>query len=65
MYKQAVDAGAAPTMPMMDAFWGDRYGMIVDPYGHAWAIATHQKDMSPDEMKKAGEEFCANMNKQG
>ena len=50
---------------MMDAFWGDRYGMIVDPYGHAWAIATHQKDMSPDEMKKAGEEFCANMNKQG
>lgn len=65
VYKQAVDAGAAPTMPIMDAFWGDRYGMIVDPYGHAWAIATHQKDMSPDEMKKAGEEFCANMNKQG
>ncbi len=62
-YKKAVEAGAAPTMPIMDAFWGDRYGMIVDPYGHAWAIATHQKDMSPDEMKKAAEEFCANMGK--
>ena len=65
VYKQAVEVGAAPTMPLMDAFWGDRYGMIVDPYGHAWAIATHQKDMSPDELKKAGEEFCANMDKQG
>ena len=63
IYKKAVEAGAAPTMPIMDAFWGDRYGMVVDPFGHAWAIATHQKDMSPEEMKKAGEEFCANMGK--
>lgn len=63
VFNQAVGAGAAPAMPMMDAFWGDRYGMIIDPFGHAWAIATHQKDLSPDEMKKAGEEFCANMEK--
>ena len=61
LYKRAVEAGAAPTMPIMDAFWGDRYGMVIDPYGHAWAIATHQKDLSPEEMKKAGEEFCASM----
>ncbi len=58
-YNQAIDAGAKPTMPMMDAFWGDRYGSLIDPYGHSWGIATHQKDMSPEEMRKAAEEFMA------
>ena len=63
-FNQAVEAGAAVTMPIMDAFWGDRFGTISDPYGHSWAIATHQKDLSPEEMKKAGEEYFANMAKQ-
>ena len=63
-FNQAVEAGAKVTMPIMDAFWGDRFGTITDPYGHSWAIATHQKDLSPEEMKKAGEEFCANMAQQ-
>jgi hypothetical protein len=31
--------------------------MIVDPFGHSWAIATHQKDMSPEEMHNAAKEF--------
>jgi hypothetical protein len=51
-------------MPIMDAFWGDRYGLVADPDGHSWAIATHKKDMSPEEMRKAGEEFFCNMGKQ-
>lgn len=57
VYNQAVQAGAKPTMPMMDAFWGDRFGTIQDPFGHSWAISTHQKDVSPEEMRKAAEEF--------
>ena len=61
IFNQAVEAGATVTMPIMDAFWGDRFGTIIDPFGHSWAIATHQKDLSPEEMKKAGEEFFANM----
>lgn len=57
VYNQAIKAGATPTMPLMDAFWGDRYGMIVDPFGHSWGIATHQKDVSPEDMRKAAEGF--------
>ena len=59
VYNQAIKAGATPTMPLMDAFWGDRYGMLVDPFGHSWGIATHQKDVSPEDMRKAAEEFMA------
>lgn len=37
--KRAEDAGARVTMPAWDAFWGDRYGQILDPFGHAWSFA--------------------------
>src|SRR3990172_4329233 len=64
IFNQAVNAGAKVIMPIMDAFWGDRYGLVADPDGHSWAIATHKKDMSPEEMRKAGEDFFCNMGKQ-
>ncbi len=51
--KRAQDAGAKVEMPATDMFWGDRYGMVVDPFGHKWAFATHIKDLTPDEMKAA------------
>ena len=57
LYKQAVDAGAIPVMPVTDMFWGDRYGQIQDPFGHRWAIATHTKDVSPQEMQEAAKKF--------
>jgi PhnB protein len=60
-FKQAIAAGAAVSMPMMDAFWGDRYGRVTDPFGHEWSIATHQHDYSPAEMRKKAEEFFAKM----
>jgi PhnB protein len=50
---KAEAAGAKVTMPAMDAFWGDRYGQIVDPFGHKWSLATHLRDVSPEEAKKA------------
>ncbi len=37
--KRATDAGATILMPPMDAFWGDRYGQVLDPFGHAWSFA--------------------------
>lgn len=37
--KRAVDAGATVMMAPMDAFWGDRYGQVLDPFGHAWSFA--------------------------
>ncbi|MFT3711860.1 MAG: VOC family protein [Archangium sp.] len=50
---QAAAAGATIAMPAMDMFWGDRYGQLEDPFGHVWAIATHMKDMTPEEMAAA------------
>ena len=62
-FKRAVDAGAKPTMPVSDMFWGDRTGQFTDPFGQRWTVATHIKDMTPEEMKKAENEFVASMKK--
>ncbi|MYM73227.1 VOC family protein [Duganella sp. FT134W] len=52
-FQQAVDAGASVRMAPADMFWGDRYGQVTDPFGHHWSIATHIKDMTPEEMMAA------------
>ena len=54
VYARAVAAGATAKMPVADMFWGDRYGKVVDPFGHDWSIATHVRDMTPEEMIEAG-----------
>lgn len=51
--QHAVEVGAKLVMPVSDAFWGDRYGQVEDPFGHRWSIATHVKDMTADEIKNA------------
>jgi uncharacterized glyoxalase superfamily protein PhnB len=48
---QAVSAGAKVTMPVADMFWGDRYGQIEDPFGHHWSVATHTRDLTPEEIR--------------
>jgi hypothetical protein len=63
-FKQAVGAGAKADMPPADMFWGDRYGKLTDPFGHAWGLATHVKDVSPEEMKKGAEEAFSKMQAQ-
>jgi PhnB protein len=62
-FKRAVEAGGKVTMPPTDMFWGDRIGQITDPFGQKWCLATHIKDMTPEEQKKAGEAFVAQMKK--
>jgi uncharacterized glyoxalase superfamily protein PhnB len=54
-FQRAIDAGAEISMPLVDAFWGDRYGKVTDPFGHEWAIATHTKDLTPMELAEAVE----------
>jgi uncharacterized glyoxalase superfamily protein PhnB len=49
---QAVAAGAKVTMPVADMFWGDRYGQLEDPFGHRWSVATHRRDLTPEEMRE-------------
>lgn len=59
--KKAIKAGATEKMPAMDMFWGDRYGMVTDPFGHNWGIATHIEDVTPAEMKKRGKAWAKQM----
>lgn len=56
-FKKAVAAGATSIMEPMDAFWGDRYGKVRDPFGHEWSIATHMQDLSPDEIMANAKAF--------
>ncbi|WP_423414607.1 VOC family protein [Hyphomicrobium sp. B1] len=55
--ERAVKAGAILRMPVEDMFWGDRYGIIEDPFGHKWSVATHKRDMSEREIEEAMKKF--------
>ena len=52
-YRRALQAGAKGTQPPTDMFWGDRTCSVADPFGYVWHFATHVKDLSEAEMKKA------------
>jgi len=54
---KAVKLGATQKGPVMDMFWGDRSGTVVDPDGNAWMIGTHKAEPTPQEMKKAMKEM--------
>lgn len=62
-FDRAVKAGGVVEMPVSDMFWGDRYGKLIDPFGHKWSIATHKRDVSMEEMKAAQDEFMNRMPK--
>ena len=61
IFQRAVKAGAQSVMPVEDQFWGDRYGKLKDPFGHEWSIATHQRDLTPEQMQKGASEAFAKM----
>ena len=56
-FNRAVNAGATIIRPAEDTFWGDRVGVISDPYGHTWNFSTHVRDVTPEEMAAASEKF--------
>jgi PhnB protein len=53
VFAKAVKAGATPLQPVMDMFWGDRSGIVIDPDGNPWMLGTHIADPTEAEMKKA------------
>ncbi len=63
VFERAVAAGAKVVMPVDDMFWGDRYGVLEDPFGHRWSIATHVRDVSPEELQAAAAKMCADPQK--
>ncbi|HEX8911333.1 MAG TPA: VOC family protein, partial [Humisphaera sp.] len=63
VFARAAAAGCTVRMPPSDMFWGDRYGVLADPFGHAWSIATTVRHVSHAEME-AGAAACAAQMKQ-
>ena len=61
-FNRAVAAGAKVSMPLMNMFWGDRFGKVTDPFGHDWSIAQHIEDVSGEECARRSaepmKEFC-------
>ncbi len=55
--ERAINAGATLVRPIQDQFYGDRSGQIADPFGYTWIVATHQKDVPPEEMQKEFDKF--------
>ncbi len=56
-FAKAVAAGATSKMEPTEMFWGDRYGVLTDPYGHSWALATHVKDLTPEQIAAAASQM--------
>jgi PhnB protein len=52
-FQQAIDAGATVLAPLEDQFWGDRYGVLADPFGHHWSLGQPVREVSYDEIEKA------------
>jgi uncharacterized glyoxalase superfamily protein PhnB len=65
LFARAVAAGATvapgPMGQLSDQFWGDRCGMVFDPFGFQWALATRKEDLTVDEMNRRQEEFFKQM----
>jgi PhnB protein len=57
LWEQAVAAGAEVVQPLADAFWGDRTGQFLDPFGHKWAIAQHVRDVPVEEVTRRAAEL--------
>jgi PhnB protein len=52
IFAQALAAGATQQRPLADQFYGDRTGMLLDPFGHMWTISTHTEDVAPEELDR-------------
>jgi len=60
-FRKALEAGAEARMPVEDMFWGDRVGTVQDPFGYNWTLATHIKDLTPQEIQEGAQAAFAQM----
>ena len=60
VFNRAVEAGATVVMPVADQFWGDRYGILRDPFGHRWSIASRIEDLSPKTLQDRAKAWAKN-----
>jgi PhnB protein len=59
VYQRAVEAGATAIMPLMDTFFGDRYGQLRDPFGHVWGLATVLEELTPDQVEERMRQYMS------
>ncbi len=57
VFAAALSAGASEMKPVGDQFYGDRMGVLKDPFGQVWFIATHIEDVEPDELERRAAEL--------
>jgi PhnB protein len=53
LWRRAAEAGAEVHQPLQDAFWGDRQGQVIDPFGHRWGLSQHVRDVPHEEVVRA------------
>ena len=58
VFNRAIAAGAKVQQPVQDQFYGDRSGVLVDPFGHKWSISTHKQEVPPEEIRKRFAAMC-------
>jgi PhnB protein len=49
-FTHAVEMGATVEMPVAEMFWGERYAIVRDPFGHRWSLCTRREQLAPDEV---------------
>jgi uncharacterized glyoxalase superfamily protein PhnB len=54
--ERAIAAGAEVEMAIREMFWGERYGVLRDPFGHRWALSTAREELTPDEIARRAPE---------
>jgi uncharacterized glyoxalase superfamily protein PhnB len=59
VWNQAVAAGATVRFPLMDQFWGDRYGQLIDPFGHIWGVCSRKENLTTEEMDRRAADWAA------
>jgi PhnB protein len=59
VFNRAIAAGATVKIPLDDMFWGDRYGLVTDPFEHDWSLASHKEDLTPEQIAKNAEAIFA------
>ena len=64
-FKRAVDGGATPLMPPENCFWGDRFSMLKDYFGHSWAIATVKEELNAKEVGDRMRQYVSQSQREG
>lgn len=58
IFERALAAGAQTILPVADVFWGERYGIFTDPFGHRWSVSMRLEDLSPMEIQERAVQYA-------